>query len=184
MGKTTLAARLANKFGSTTEKAGRFIDDVGPNKARALDDLAPAGDDASKSGTDVPWKTLIGGGAVAGTGGGYLYYREQDVNKAQAAAEQADSYEETVQGIIESDLPSALKRDLADGAAKAANGDFNQGGSDGNPIDGTTDFLGDLWPGDLDLDVGTIVLILLGLMLAYTYFSEKATRGVAGRVEP
>lgn len=126
MSKTKIASKVASKFGVSASKARRFVDDVGSGRAaQAVDTAAKKGGKAASN----YWKPAVAGGAV---GGGALAWRQQDVAKARALADKNQSYNEAMQSIIESDLPPEMKQEMAEDAAKAANGG---GGDDGGLLD-------------------------------------------------
>lgn len=171
MAKSKLVTKLADEIGTTTTRARRFIDDVGPGRAERLADEAAQADESAQ----FPWKPALAGVGVTGVGAGTLYWREQDVRKAKAAAEEAQSYEDSIKKIVESDLPPEMKQQLAESASQAA---ANNPSGAGNPVDGLTDFLGDLWPGNLDLGLGNIAVILLVLMIGYAVVQSRAEEGI------
>lgn len=136
MGKLSLATRLADEIGVTVERASRFIDDVGPDEASRFLDEAAQGSDTRKLPSGW-WKpTLAVGGTGAALGGGALLWRQQDVERARAIAEQGKNYQDTLEMVVKSDLPPDLKRKLARGAASAApgGGGGGRGGGDGGVI--------------------------------------------------
>lgn len=151
MGKATIASKLAKTFDTTYAKASRFLDDVGPRAAKQFGR-------AGRSGSLAKW----GAGAAGATalGGGALYWRQQDVDEAQAAAEQAESSEEVVRNIIESDLDGKLKKDLVDDAL-AATGGGNQGG--GGFLGGLKDAIPSLPDADPMMWIILIVVVLWAL---------------------
>lgn len=129
MSKIKLATKLADDLGVTTSKASRLIDDIGASRAQSLaDDLGSFGGSTIK-------KWAAGGTLAGGTvGGGALVWREQDVRKAKALAEQQQSYADTVAKIADSDLPPELKKQLVDdatGQAKNGGGGSDDGSDDG-----------------------------------------------------
>lgn len=151
-----LAIRLADELGVTASKAARFVDDAGEATAKGLLD-----DVASKGGRTLPdgwWKPVAGAGGLTGAAGGTaLLWRQQDVWKAREAAEAADSYDETVRKIIESDLPGEIKLSLAQGAADQAAG---AGGSGAEDDDG---LLGQDTQTTLVLLIVAVIVLVYGL---------------------
>lgn len=149
MSKLAIATRLADELGTTTAKAKRFVEDIGGDKAsRLVDDLSSTG---SRAVGDYAGPAVLTGGAV---GGGYLIWRQQDVEKARALAEQSQSYNDAVTSIVESDLPPALKEELVDSATKAAK-DRNGGG------EGTTSFLDNLFGDPLKMVFALVIVIVV-----------------------
>lgn len=130
MSKLTIATRLADTLGTTTDEAMQFVDDIG---AQAADKVAVnVGDDAgaASSGISNWWKAA---GATGAAGGGALAWRQQDVNRAEAMASGQQSYQDAMRSIIQSDLPSELKAEMAKSATNA-NGGGGGGGGGGNPL--------------------------------------------------
>lgn len=165
MGKATLARRLADEFGTSVSKARQFVTDAGPRRARAL---IGGADEAAKGSKSFPWKTAIAGGSLAGLGGGALYWREQDIRRVEAMADEAENYNDAMQSIIESDLPPELKRAMADSAADVT----TSGGNGGGGFD-----IGDLIPVDISGitdDIGTMVIALVIVVLIMNALLEDS----------
>jgi hypothetical protein len=160
MGKAALAKAIANRFGTSVSKARNFVTKAGPQRARAL---LRSSDEVANSGRSFPWKTAIAGTVATGAGGGALYWREQDIKRVEAMAEEAESYEEAVSTIIGSDLPPELKAKLADQAANVATRDRpDTGGGDWLPFD---------IPNPTD-DIGTMVISLVIIVLVVNALLE------------
>lgn len=154
MGKLKLAKRVADEFDTSIQKAGRFIDDVGPKKAEE------ALDTAKDAGRSFPWKKATAGLTVGSIGGGALYWREQDVRKAEAIADSSESYESAVSDIIDSDLPPDLKRDLINRSADVAEQDQDDDGDgEKGPIERLKQMIEDADP--IMLLIGTAVVLVI-----------------------
>jgi len=127
MGKFSLASRLADEIGSSTDEAMRFVDEVGAPAVR--DTLDEAAGSASRT-VSKWWKpTAAGTGLV---GGGALAWRQQDLNQAQAIASQQQDYTSSVQSIMQSDLPPERKREMLEALNENAPASgSNNGGGDG-----------------------------------------------------
>jgi hypothetical protein len=158
MGKLSLATRLADEIGSSTDEAMRFIDEVGMERARSVVD--EAAESASKT-VENWWRpTAIGGTLV---GGGALAWRQQDLEQAQALANQQQDYTSAVQAIMESDLPPEKKQEMIDqllNNAPASGGNNGNGGDDGGDDGGG---------GLLGTDVQTTIVLLVVLAFAFRY---------------
>lgn len=131
MSKLDIATRLADEIGTTTTRAKRFVEDIGGDRASQLaDDLAGSG---SRSVGDFVTPAVVAGGGI---GGGYLVWRQQDVETAQALAEQASSYNDAVRSIAESNLPPDMKEELINQASEQAE---NRNSGDGSGSNGFLD---------------------------------------------
>jgi len=135
MSKLSIATRLADELGVGLNKAKRFVEDVGGDRAsQVADELGSSG--SRSIGDFVRPSTL----AVGGIGGGALLWRQQDVETARALAEQSSSYNDAVRSIVESDLPPELKKELINDATNAAENRNDGGGGpsvdllDGGPM--------------------------------------------------
>lgn len=157
MSKSQLARRIAEETGTTIQRARRFVDDVGPRTAEE------ALEAAQTSARSFPWRTAIAGGAATGIGGGMLYWRDQDVRKAEALADQSESYEEAIGDIIESDLPSHVKEDLLN--------DIPTG--DEEDEDGWLDELRDAIPGWPDTGAGSILYLVVALIVLMAFLNYQ-----------
>lgn len=108
MSKLRLAQKLAEETGTGVRVAQRWIDDVGRTQARrSLRGLEDGGSRLLGSSWTAPALT---GGAL---GGGYLAYRQQDVERARAIARDSESERHALKQIMESDLPPEMKQELA-----------------------------------------------------------------------
>jgi hypothetical protein len=119
MSKLRLAKALADATGSTVDEAAQVVDDIGQGRARAvLNNVENA----------TPWKIP----ALAGVGvGGGLLYREQSVDRAEAAADQA----EAVRDVLNSDsLSKEEKQRLAEQLAGDSGGQDDNGGGGDDPL--------------------------------------------------
>jgi len=167
MSKITLAARMADELGTSTAKAARFIDDIGRDEAAALvDDAASKSDELLPSGWAKPAAAV--GGTGAAVGGGALVYREQDVRRAEALADQRQAYGEAMKNIIEADLPADLKRQLAQGAARTSAKNSDQFGPDAGNEDG----------GIIPDDPQTLIVLIIIMALVLKYALENENGGL------
>lgn len=149
MSKLAIASRLADEIGTTTAKAKKFVEEIGGDKAsRLVDDLSSAG---SRSVGAYATPAVLTGGTL---GGGYLIWRQQDVEEAKALAEQSSSYNDAIQSIVESDLPPALKEELTDSATSAAKS--RQGGGEG-----TSSFLDQIFGDPLKMVFALVIVIVV-----------------------
>jgi hypothetical protein len=110
---------MADEIGVSAGKAKQFIDDVGIEDAQKfVDEAASESTRIVPKGFAKPALVTLGTGTVAG--GGLLAYREQDVRRAEAIANQRKQYSESLGQIIEADLPPDVTRQLAAGAARSS----------------------------------------------------------------
>lgn len=142
MSKVTLARSLADEFGTTFNRAKRFVDDVGESRARTVlgtsgqpqgrralpqTGVVRAGDDAGRT---LPSNKALGVGAAAtGIGGGALLWRREGRLEEQAEAQAAEQYDQSLQEILGSDLPPEVMEDLASSAAAATGNNPTNGGN-------------------------------------------------------
>lgn len=155
MSKFSVAMKLADEAGVSLSKAQRFIDDVGLDTARkAADDAAEAGSRAISSGW---WKPAAGVGVI---GGGALAWRQQDLERAEAIASQAQSYNSALAQIMDSDLSPKAKRELATtltDTSPGAGGDNGSGGGGGG---------GGLLPGGMQTTIVLLIVLVFGMKFA------------------
>ena len=152
MSKFSLAAKLADEIGTSVSKASRFVDEVGAPAVRSTIDEAAGG--ASRT-VEKWWKPAAAGTGVVG--GGALAWRQQDLSKARAIADQQQAYSSAVESLIDSDLPPEKKRELIEELNKSAldtdNDDKNDDG--GGPFS-------DLFGGGIE---GTLIKLLVVMMV-------------------
>lgn len=169
MGKVSLAARLADEIGTTTDEALRFVDEVGAPKVEET--IENAASEGSRIVGDW-WKpATIGGGVV---GGGALYWREQDLERARQIANQQQDYTNALQAIMESDMAPKRKQEMLRQLNK------NTPASDGG---GDEDSGGDgLFGGGLEgtLLKGLVVMMVVGFLLNYASSSLPSVDVSAG----
>lgn len=161
MGKFSLASKLADELGKSTEEAMRFVDEVGAPRARSVLDEAASG--ASRTVSNW-WKPAAATGGIVG--GGALAWRQQDLEQARAIANQQQDYTSAVQGIMESDLPPERKQELIDqlneSAPASGTNPNNQGGGGGG---------GGLLGGDMQTTL--ILLVVLAFAFRYTLGDDE-----------
>lgn len=151
MAYSTLALRLSDELAVSLSKATRLIDDVGYTRAsRLLDDVASTGTKTLSSW----WKPALLTGGVVTVGGGTLYYREQDVERMKAIAEQSQSQEDTVRSIIESDLSPEARRALVEMYMR-------QTGAGGDDSGGAGGLLGN------DTQTTLVLIVVVALVLKF-----------------
>jgi len=193
MAKAKLVTRLADRFGTSVQRAQRFVDDVGPAKARQLeraanqgaaptrfvddgtrvvDDTATAADDSGAFLDDFPTKGALAGTGVAAAGAGGLYYREQDVRSAEADAEETSSTEEAINTIFSKDLDPDERNKALEALLGANTADDGGGG----PVDGLGDFLSGLGDAIPNLDLTQVAIVLLVIGLGWVIVSSQ-TKG-------
>lgn len=141
MSKYSLVARLADELGTTADEAARLVDD-------------------GARGETIPTWAKGAAGVGGAAGGGALLWRQQDVWQSEADADRAQSYEEAMNNIIQSDLAPEQKAEMARQAGQAAR---SSGG--GNATEQAGDdplgFLGDLIESPQTLIVLVIVLVVV-----------------------
>lgn len=183
MSKVTVARALADKFGTTFNRAKRFVDEVGENQARAVlgssgqpqgarrglprlgDDAARAGDDA---GSTLPsGKALAAGAATAGLGGGALLWRREGRLEEQAEAKAAEQYDQSLQEILGSDLPPEVMEELAASTAAATGNNPNSGGN------GIFDAIPGIPSLGINQGLQTILFIVVVLGFIYVVTSDE-----------
>ncbi len=151
MGKMSVALKLSDELGTSVGKALRYIDDVGLKTAKqSLDEAASKADEAMRIG----WKPIAGVGAV---GGGALIWREQAVAKAKAIASQKQARSDALTGIVESDLPPSLKKELANQYVRSSSNQ-NQSNSGPGPF--------------ANIQQTVVALVVLALVLKYMLGAE------------
>jgi hypothetical protein len=161
MGHTKLARELAEQTGSNIRRAATFVDDVGPKQARRLLDTAE---------DSIPLKVP----ATAGIGtAGVLAFRQQDVEKAQAEAREAESEQLAARDLIEdSSLTPEQKGELLDQLV----GDGSPGPDDDNSEDSgfsPFDDLSELFAGDgLQGTIVRVIVLLIIILIVTNYASE------------
>jgi hypothetical protein len=154
MSKLGLATRLADELGTSVAKASRFIDDVGARRAESLLD------DASSRGSRQVSNWMKAGAGAGAVGGGALLWREQDVRRAEALANQQQSYSDALTALIDADLPPDIKRALAEDLA-----DSSGGGGGGQPDD-----VGEgLLAGAIGSDPATLIVLLIVLVFVLKF---------------
>ena len=160
MGKLSIARELAEVTGKSLGEARRFVDDVGVQPAKRLaDDAAARGSQTVKN-----WgpALTVGGGAL---GGGALYWREQEVNQAQAIANQEQEFSSALQSIMDSDLSPEAKRDMAESLVESQTAENEDGGGGGPDLPFSGD--GDGGPFG-SLQQTAILLVVLAFVFRYT----------------
>lgn len=155
MGKYSLVDDLAKALDTSTDKAARWVDDLGANRA---DEVAQTADEGGQVIGDW-WKPVAATGGLAG--GGALVWRQQDIQRAKAIADQQDDYSTTVEKILASDMTPARKRELID----QINSESPAAGSNKNN-DG-----GGLFGGG-GIEQTLILIVVIGLVLRYTLGSD------------
>lgn len=183
MSKATVARALADEFNSTFNRAKRFVDQVGESQARAVlgrsgqpqgsrRALPRLGDNATGVGDDgltLPnGKALAAGAATAGVGGGALLFRREARLREQAKADTAEQYDESLQEILNSDLPPDVIEELADSAATATGNDPN------NSESGILDAIPGVPSLGLNKGLQTVLAIVVVLGLIYTLSNDGA----------
>lgn len=148
MSRIRLAKEIAEQTGKSVTDALRYIREVGPRKARAS--LRTA-----KEGGKRYWKPTA---IVGGVYGGAYYWREQNIRKAEHLAETAESDQEALESLIDSDLPPEAKRDLID---QWVDEGVSDSGDDDGPLDGLLDGLMD------DVVTMVVVVMVVGAILNY-----------------
>lgn len=178
MSKATLARALADEFNSTFARARRFVDEVGESQARTvlgrsgqpqggLRPLPQLGDDAGGRLSNISTGALVGAGTAATAGGGYLYLQKQEADKAQAKAKTAEQYDESLQGILESDLPPEVMEDLASSTAAATGNDPSGGGN------GILDAIPGIPSLGINEGLQTVLFIVVVIGLLYVSTSDE-----------
>jgi len=191
MSKVTVARALADKFGTNFQRAKRFVDEVGENQARAVlgssgqpqgarralpqigDNAVRAADDAGR--TLPSGKALGAGAATAGLGGGALLWKQESRKQDEADAKQSETFQQSLEKILSSDLPPDVRAQLAESAAKATGGS-SSGGSD-NPLD---DLLPDVPSLGINDGLRTILFILIALGVIYVLVDDSTEISLPG----
>lgn len=128
MSKFKIVSKLADELGTTTSKASRFVDDVGADNAqKVIDDIGDGGKATADWLTPKKVGAAVGAGAI---GGGALAWRQQDVAQAKNLAEQAESYEQSIKSIMDSNLPPEMKKKLVENAGENTGNDGGNGNDD------------------------------------------------------
>ncbi|MBZ6496022.1 hypothetical protein [Natrinema longum] len=166
MSKVRLAREVAQATGRSLDDAARYVGDVGPARARQAVDAAKKGGRTAK---DL-WKPAAGVGAVGAAGYGAYQFREQDVRRAEALAEQSDSSADFVEAIMNSDLPEGAKQDLIDRYTQS----INENGGDGSSPDGG--FIESLLE-DFTDDIMTMVIGIIALVLVLNWALSQSSAG-------
>lgn len=160
MSRLQLATRLSKELGTSVQNASRFIKDVGPRTARNVADTAASGVRTYK-----PGKYTAGAGVV---GGGYLYWREQDVRKVESMADQAESWNDMTGDVIDSDLPPEVKQQIIEQLLNEAGGG---GDGDDDSAPNPLSFLDDLFPGG---GVESTILMVVIVVVVLSWVLNKA----------
>lgn len=161
MGTLSLAMDVARAAGTSVSKASRFISDVGPDAARTTLDAVNSNR-----------KLITGTGALSLTGLAYGEYREQEVELAKAAAEEAaaesDANEQLARLIENDDLSPEVRKELiAEITDDLGNDDDDEAKKPPNPDDpeGTNGIIAALFGSDTNLEAiggeATKLVILL-----------------------
>jgi len=166
MSKLSIATRLADEIGVSISKARRFVDDVGSDAAtRSLDELASGADD----GLTATQKAALTGGGVVTAGG--LLYRQQSIwsdqaisDKEAADAEQAETYSDALQVLLESDLPADQRRQLITDLNERRNKDAENDKSEEKAND--SGLLGS------EVQMTLVLLIVVAFALKFTLGSD------------
>jgi len=176
MSKVKLARSLADEFGTTFSRAKRFVDEVGERQARvvlgssgqpqgARRVLPRLGDDA---GSTLPsGKALGAGAATAGLGGGALLWRREGRLEEQAEAKAAEQYDQSLQEILDSDLPPDVMEELAASTAAATGNNPNSGGN------GIFDAIPGIPSLGINEGLQTILFIVVVIGLLYVATSDE-----------
>lgn len=155
MSRTRLAREIAAETGTNIRSALRYVDDVGRSQARRS--LRAAEDRTT-------WRLP----ATVGIGtGGVLAWRQQNINEAEAIADQHESARDSLKAIVESDMDGDDKAELAEiFATQQANGDDEEE-TGPNLLDR---FLGN---GGMEGTLVTIVVLVLVLGFVLNYASQQ-----------
>lgn len=114
MSRTRLIREVADRTGSSFSDAQRFVSEVGADNARSL---------LRSADSSVSWRLPATGAVVGGTA---LGWRQQDVWRDQASADQSQAEAQTVEELLSSDLDVEDRVSLTE-AALGAGSDDNGG---------------------------------------------------------
>jgi len=167
MGHSKIARELAERTGANIRDAAKFVDDVGRDQATRL---------ISKADEGISWKLP----ATAGVGtAGALAWRQQDVERAQAGARQAESQQLAARDLIEDsslspDQKAALLNQLLADSTPEGDSNGDDGGEDGfSPFDDLEDAFSELFGGDgLQGTIVRVIVLLVIILIVTNYASE------------
>lgn len=174
-GRLRLAQRIAEETGQSVADAHRFVRNVGPDKARLAVRAAEDG---------VTWKlpaTVIAGSGAA------LTWRQQDVRKAEAIAEEAGaSADETgdaaeaLQLLLEEgdELPPGLQEELMEGFNPGDDGSSDDEDDDPTGLRALVESLGgEGGLGGLTGSVTTTLILLVVVLVVLNYVLAETGSG-------